>query len=129
MPYHTPASELEIRFRSWQWLLDTLLLTRVYTVVGQTSQRLLDPLALLPPMLNVDCLIHGVLQYACCSGWMYDSISQTGFTSLIRVTYLCGFLRSVKANLTSSWTMVKREQIRARFDIAGEPLNDCCISF
>ncbi|KAI0532873.1 hypothetical protein GGR58DRAFT_488707 [Xylaria digitata] len=27
------------------------------------------------------------------------------------------------------WTMLKREQIRARFAIPGTPLNDCCISY
>ncbi|KAI0861337.1 hypothetical protein F4860DRAFT_514109 [Xylaria cubensis] len=62
--------------------------------VGQTSNRLLDPTALLPAMLNVDCLIHGVLQCVCGLGWI--------------------------------WTMIKREQIRARFDIPGTPLNDYC---
>lgn len=66
-------------------------------LVGQTSNRLLDPTALLPSMLNADCLIHGVLQCVCCSGWI--------------------------------WTMVKREQIRARFTIPGSPLEDCCVSF
>ncbi|KAI0183052.1 hypothetical protein EV127DRAFT_487488 [Xylaria flabelliformis] len=63
-------------------------------VVGQTSNRLLDPTALLPAMLNVDCLIHGVLQCVCGLGWI--------------------------------WTMIKREQIRTRFDIPGTPLNDYC---
>ncbi|TRX91453.1 hypothetical protein FHL15_007677 [Xylaria flabelliformis] len=66
-------------------------------VVGQTSNRLLDPTALLPAMINVDCLIHGVLQCVCGLGWI--------------------------------WTMIKREQIRARFDIPGTPLNDYCVSF
>ncbi|GAW21200.1 hypothetical protein ANO14919_107180 [Xylariales sp. No.14919] len=68
-----------------------------YAVVGQTSNRLLDPTALLPVMINVDCLIHGVLQFACGFGWI--------------------------------WTMLKREQIRARFAIPGTPLNDYCISY
>ncbi|KAI1109778.1 hypothetical protein F5Y14DRAFT_431410 [Nemania sp. NC0429] len=58
---------------------------------------MLDPTAVLPRMLNTDCLIHGVLQSVCCSGWI--------------------------------WTMVKREQIRARFAIPGSPLKDCCVSF
>ncbi|KAI1368244.1 hypothetical protein F5Y08DRAFT_296075 [Xylaria arbuscula] len=42
-------------------------------MVGQTSNRLLDPTALLPMMINLDCLIHGVLQCACGFGWMYAS--------------------------------------------------------
>ncbi|KAI0108873.1 hypothetical protein GGR51DRAFT_513407 [Nemania sp. FL0031] len=66
-------------------------------MVGQTSNRLLDPTALFPAMLNVDCLTHGALQCVCGLGWI--------------------------------WTMLKREQIRARFAIPGTSLDDCCISF
>ncbi|KAK5634854.1 hypothetical protein RRF57_010567 [Xylaria bambusicola] len=55
-------------------------------------------------MLNADCLVHGVLQCVCGLGWMYD------------LFFLC-------------WTMLKREQIRARFIIPGTPLNDCCVSY
>ncbi|KAI0976836.1 hypothetical protein F4678DRAFT_456112 [Xylaria arbuscula] len=66
-------------------------------VVGQTSNRLLDPTGLLPVFINVDCLLHGVLQCVCGFGWI--------------------------------WTMLKREQIRARFAIPGTPLKDFCISY
>lgn len=106
---------------------------RSFPVVGQTSNRLLDPTALLPSMLNADCLIHGVLQCVCCSGWMYVLCS----LSSLSLSHVISFLRlelstfdSVEVRLTPpSWTMVKREQIRARFTIPGSPLEDCCVSF
>ncbi|KAI1131865.1 hypothetical protein F5Y10DRAFT_232731 [Nemania abortiva] len=75
-------------------------------------------------MINPDCLIHGVLQCVCGFGWMCDSL-------LHLVKPLISKSASALATLTcpSSWTMLKREQIRARFAIPGTPLNDCCISF
>ncbi|KAI0396464.1 hypothetical protein F5Y17DRAFT_455964 [Xylariaceae sp. FL0594] len=46
-------------------------------VVGRTSQRLLDPTGLLPQFINVDCLIHGVLRYTCCLGWVWTLVKRT----------------------------------------------------
>ncbi|KAI8950621.1 hypothetical protein F4801DRAFT_548576 [Xylaria longipes] len=62
------------------------------------------PLTLFPALPLSRCPIH--------LGQLWWSF--TGTTKLIRPT---------------SWTMLKREQIRARFGIPGTPLNDYCVSF
>ena len=69
-------------------------------------------------MINLDCLLHGVLQCACGFGWMYDLPSSSLFAR-VWTTLTVWF----------SWTLLKREQIRARFAIPGDPLNDYWISY
>ncbi|KAI1638726.1 hypothetical protein F4809DRAFT_639214 [Biscogniauxia mediterranea] len=45
-------------------------------LVGRTSNRLLLPISLIPTMLNVDCLVHGILT---CGGlgWIWVMLKRT----------------------------------------------------
>ncbi|KAI1077595.1 acyl-CoA N-acyltransferase [Whalleya microplaca] len=46
-------------------------------LIGQTSSRLIDPSSLAPDMLNVDCLIHGVLHSLTGYGWVWVMLKRS----------------------------------------------------
>ncbi|KAI0015693.1 PLAC8 family-domain-containing protein [Xylariomycetidae sp. FL0641] len=69
-------------------------------------------------MLNMDCLIHGMMYCICDLGWVYGSPLSPYLPAEWYVT-----------DTFHSWIMLKRKDVRSRFQIEGSEIEDCCVSF